>query len=265
MPKLSKFRMNNMLIDITVPDGEITTEKIADNAVTNHKISNNAVTASKIANGAVSSSKLANGAISELAIADGSITANKIADGAVVTNKIADGSVTTSKLQNGCVTTSKIDDDAVTYTELAPNAVETPIIKNSAVTNDKIANGTISENKLDSAVQAKLNATSGDPLEPVIIDITGADHDKVTNNEIATAISLNQQIYFYEQNEEYYINLNEYEETSQGYVLGFTFFALNTTQHTLLIEDFLVTANSKSTPDGYPTMSYKSATLTTNS
>ena len=265
MPKLSKFRMNNMLIDITVPDGEITTDKLADNAVTNHKISNNAVTASKIATGAVSSSKLASGAISESAIADGSITTNKIADGAIVTNKIADGSVTTSKLQNGCVTTNKIDDNAVTYDELAPNAVETAIIKNSAVTSDKIANGAISENKLDSAVQAKLNATSGDPLEPVIIDITGVDHDKVTNNEIATAISLNQQIYFYEQTEEFYINLNLYEETSQGYNLYFTASFLNTTTHTFTIEEFAVSANYKNTPDGYPTMSYKSATLTTNS
>jgi len=226
MPKLSKFRMNNMLIDITVPDGEITTNKLADNAVTNNKLSNNAVTASKIATGAVSSPKLASGAIRESAIADGAITTNKIADGAVTEVKIANGAITASK----------------------------------------ITNGTISEDKLDSSVQAKLNSgSSGEPLEPLIIDIMGVDHDKVTNNEVYIAIHSNQEIYFYEQNEELYIKLTDYEYVSQGYNLYFKTFYINTATNTLTVEEYCVSVLNLVSPDGYPTMTYKSATLTTNS
>ena len=60
---------------LTVPDGSVTTEKIADEAVTQAKL----------------------GADVSLEPPDGSITTEKLADGAVTTLKIADGSVTDSK------------------------------------------------------------------------------------------------------------------------------------------------------------------------
>jgi hypothetical protein len=56
-----------------------------------------------------------------------------------------------------------IKDNAVTANALAPNSVTNDAIVPDAVNATSIANGSISEALLDSAVQAKLNATAGTP------------------------------------------------------------------------------------------------------
>lgn len=71
-----------------IPDGSITTAKLADNAVTSAKIKPSAVGTSQLA------------------------------DGAVTTDKLATSSVATEKLQDLCVTTPKIADQAVDTTKL---------------------------------------------------------------------------------------------------------------------------------------------------
>lgn len=81
-----------------IPDGSITTAKLADNAVTSAKIKPSAVGTSQLAPLAV--------------------TTDKIADGAVTTDKLATSSVATEKLQDLCVTTPKIADQAVDTTKL---------------------------------------------------------------------------------------------------------------------------------------------------
>jgi hypothetical protein len=48
---------------LTVPDGSITTAKIADSAVTSAKLANGSVGTAQIANGSVTSSDIANGAV----------------------------------------------------------------------------------------------------------------------------------------------------------------------------------------------------------
>lgn len=73
----------------TIPDGSITTAKLAD--------------------GAVTTVKLADGAVTTVKLADGSVTTAKIADGAVTTAKLADGSVTTAKLSGGTTEISFVD------------------------------------------------------------------------------------------------------------------------------------------------------------
>lgn len=71
-----------------IPDGSITTAKLADNAVTSAKIKPSAVGTSQLA------------------------------DGAVTTDKLATSSVATEKLQDLCVTTPKIANQAVDTTKL---------------------------------------------------------------------------------------------------------------------------------------------------
>lgn len=71
-----------------IPDGSITTAKLADNAVTSAKIKPSAVGTSQLA------------------------------DGAVTTDKLATSSVATEKLQDLCVTTPKIANHAVDTTKL---------------------------------------------------------------------------------------------------------------------------------------------------
>lgn len=101
-----------------IPDGSITTAKLADNAVTSAKIKPSAVGTSQLAAGAVSGDKIANAAVTVDKIADDSVNSDKIVDGAVTTDKLATSSVATEKLQDLCVTTPKIANKAVDTTKL---------------------------------------------------------------------------------------------------------------------------------------------------
>lgn len=111
-----------------IPDGSITTAKLADGAVVADKIKAKTITGKELALGAVSgdiiqkntivASKLADGCVGSAAIADGAVTDDKIANAAVTTAKLATSSVTTEKLQDLCVTTPKIADQAVDTTKL---------------------------------------------------------------------------------------------------------------------------------------------------
>lgn len=101
-----------------IPDGSITTAKLADNAVTSAKIKPYAVGTSQLAIGAVSGDIIQNKTIVASKLADKTITGTQIADGAVTEAKLAPSSVATEKLQDLCVTTPKIADHAVGTTKL---------------------------------------------------------------------------------------------------------------------------------------------------
>lgn len=73
-----------------VPDGSVTTAKIANSAVTSAKIASNAVTTAKINGSAVTTSKIANGAVTTDKLASGAVTGNKIEDAAVTFEKLND-------------------------------------------------------------------------------------------------------------------------------------------------------------------------------
>lgn len=101
-----------------IPDGSITTAKLADNAVTSAKIKPSAVGTSQLAAGAVSGDIIQKNTIVASKLADGCVGAAAIADGAVTEAKLAPSSVATEKLQDLCVTTPKIADQAVDTTKL---------------------------------------------------------------------------------------------------------------------------------------------------
>lgn len=101
-----------------IPDGSITTAKLADNAVTSAKIKPLAVGTSQLAIGAVSGDIIQSKTIVASKLADKTITGTQIADGAVTEAKLAPSSVATEKLQDLCVTTPKIADHAVDTTKL---------------------------------------------------------------------------------------------------------------------------------------------------
>jgi hypothetical protein len=62
------------------------------------------------------------GSITTIKLADGSVTTIKIADANVTTAKIADQNVTTAKIADGNVTTVKIADGAITFAKLSASA-----------------------------------------------------------------------------------------------------------------------------------------------
>lgn len=74
-----------------LPNGCVTTEKLAERAVTAAKIADGAVTAAKLGSGAVTEAKLGSGAVTAGKIGSGAVTAAKLADGAVTAAKLADG------------------------------------------------------------------------------------------------------------------------------------------------------------------------------
>lgn len=122
----------------SIPDGSITTAKLASYAVTS----------AKLGYGAVDDYHIVNGAVTTVKINDGAVTTAKLNSSAVTTAKIADSNVTEAKIATGAVTTDKIDAGAVTTIKLINNAVDTSKIANNAVTNAKIANGAVSADKI---------------------------------------------------------------------------------------------------------------------
>lgn len=87
----------------SVPDGSVTTTKIANNAVTSPKIADDAVTSTEIAGNAVTSTE----------IADNAVTNAKVADNAVGSSEVADHSL---KVQDIAVATGVTGIDAATMT-----------------------------------------------------------------------------------------------------------------------------------------------------
>lgn len=62
-----------------IPDGSITTTKLADGAVTSAKLASNAVTSGKINSNAVTSDKINSGAVTTAKLADANVTDVKLA------------------------------------------------------------------------------------------------------------------------------------------------------------------------------------------
>ena len=157
----SHAAMNGILyITGALPDGGVTTAKLADNSVTTAKIPTAAVTHIELANDSVITARIQNNAVTTTKIADSQITTAKINDGAVTTAKIANGAVTVNELGGGAVTNAKLANSAVGAGNLQSNAVETAKIQDGAVTTAKIgseqvvasniAGGTITAGKLGS-------------------------------------------------------------------------------------------------------------------
>ena len=92
----------------SIPDGSITTRKLA----------NDAVIGDKIADDAIDSEHYVDGSIDAEHIADSQVTAAKIGDNAVTRDKIINNAINTSKITNNAVNTSKIRDNTVTEAKL---------------------------------------------------------------------------------------------------------------------------------------------------
>ena len=108
IPSLIYDEVLKALETFPIPDGSITTAKLATYAVASAKIASYAVTSSKIADSAISSTKLAAGAVTNSKIAQNAVTQDRIMDAAVSTAKIEDEAVTSDKLAPGSVTTAAL-------------------------------------------------------------------------------------------------------------------------------------------------------------
>ncbi len=91
-----------------LPDGSVSTVKIADGAVTGPKLGPAAVGAGNLAPNAVQAGNIGPNAVGSPQIAPSAVGSNQIAPNAVGTNQIAPGGVATSDLADGAVTAAKL-------------------------------------------------------------------------------------------------------------------------------------------------------------
>ncbi len=145
---------------------------LPDGAVTSPKLASGAVSSQNIADGAITSLQLDVNSVTTPAMLNGSVTAAKLAPQAVTTPALAQGAVTAANLAAQAVTAPALGPGAVTAASLAPNAVTSPAIADGAVSQSKLnfqlgyinaqnppydakGNGT---NDDTAAIQAALNA-----------------------------------------------------------------------------------------------------------
>ena len=100
---------DNLVGVYDIPDGSITTAKLADDSVTTAKLVDGSVTVAKLATDSVTTAKLVDGSVTAAKLATNSVTTVKIVDLNVTTSKIADGAITTAKLANANVTADKLE------------------------------------------------------------------------------------------------------------------------------------------------------------
>ena len=98
-----------------LPDGSVTSSKIASSAVSTGKIASSAVTSAKIADGAVTSGKIGSSAVTSAKIANGAVTAAKVASDvattAYVDDAIDDANEEIEALIANSLSLAHIDDD----------------------------------------------------------------------------------------------------------------------------------------------------------
>lgn len=93
---------------LTMPDGSVTTGKLATDAVTSAKLIDSAVATAKLRSDAVTEAKIITSAVTTNKLASDSVVTAKILDGNVTTPKLATDSVTAAKILNGTITTGKL-------------------------------------------------------------------------------------------------------------------------------------------------------------
>lgn len=116
---------NHCINSLKIDAKAIVAENLADDCVTTDKLADNAVTSAKIKPSAVGTSQLAIGAVSGDIIKSKTIMASKLADKTITGTQIADGAVTEAKLAPSSVATEKLQDLCVTTPKIADHAVDT--------------------------------------------------------------------------------------------------------------------------------------------
>lgn len=132
---------NHCINSLKIDAKAIIAENLADDCVTTDKLADSAVTAAKIKAKTITGKELALDAVSGDIIQNNTIVASKLADGCVGTAAIADGAVTSDKIADGAVTTDKLATSSVATEKLQDLCVTTPKIADQAVDTTKLNTG----------------------------------------------------------------------------------------------------------------------------
>lgn len=134
-----------------VPDGTVTSNKLANTAVSTRNLANSSITSAQLALNSVTTPALLNGSVTGAKIAQQTITSANLAEGAVTTSVLANGAVTAAILAPNSITAAAIADGSVGLSKLNfqlgyLNAQNPPYNAKGNGTNDDTA-----------AIQAALN------------------------------------------------------------------------------------------------------------
>jgi len=123
--KASDSRGRRVKVKNILPDGAVTSDKLATHSVTGLKIAPNAVGNDAIADGVVNTQHITPYAVTTEKLANNAVTNLKIAANAVGNAELSDGAVTESKIAPLNVSTGKIASNAVTSEKLASDVRDT--------------------------------------------------------------------------------------------------------------------------------------------
>ena len=127
---------------------------IPDGSITSSKIANGAVGTNQLADGAVTTAKLADHCVTQIKLAFGAVTNTEIAAGTILSSNIAPSAVVTDSINNAAVTNSKLAAASVTSTNLAPASVGNANLIAACVSIDKLGPDVISLIQTASALPA---------------------------------------------------------------------------------------------------------------
>lgn len=102
-----------------IPDGSVTTGKIANGAVTGPKLAGGSVTSGTIQNGAVGTSDIAEDSVNHNHVQDGGLNGSDIADGTIAGADVSDGSVGLNDIGPNSVGSAAVVDDALRLYDVA--------------------------------------------------------------------------------------------------------------------------------------------------
>jgi hypothetical protein len=111
-----------------------------------------AMMGANVPDGAITTAKIADGAITGVKIADGTIVTGDLAPNSVNSTHIIDGQVQNADLANNAVNSAKIQDLTIATTDLANNAVTTGKVLDGTLLGADLAEGTVGTRELANSI-----------------------------------------------------------------------------------------------------------------
>ena len=175
-------------VDMEIPDGSITGDKIAGNTITGDKIHGNTITGNHIIGGSITANQLEAGIIkaNSILVEDAAITRAKIAEAAIGNAQIEDAAIDNAKIDKLAVGSAQIQDLAVGTAQIADAAITNAKIGKLAVDNANIKDATITNAKIKDLHADKITAgdIDADRIKTNVIEAINGSFGTINSDKI---------------------------------------------------------------------------------